>query len=78
MLNKTQQAKIIQFTDDEQMASSVKEVLRDAFLKGQSNDVNFLAAQTLAVRLLEDGWRDLMRLKTNSENGQHETQQVGL
>lgn len=56
------------FVNDEAMAQAVHSVLQDAFLKGKGQrDVQILAAERLAIDLLEGAWRDLERYKSPSE-----------
>lgn len=62
-MNPTEQDKIKRFITDPTMSSAVKKVIADTFMTEQSDEVHFLAAQTLAYRLLLKAWRELERYK---------------
>lgn len=76
-MNETQIAKIKQFLGDKEMQLTIKNLLRDKFLEKRNTDVNFLAAQALAVQLLGDSWIDMERYK-QSEAIKPVTRQPGL
>lgn len=54
------------FVRDVRLNKAVKDVLLSNFLRSRTNaDVHILAAQTLAVQLLEDSWREMERYKSD-------------
>jgi len=60
MLNEPQKKKVANFLQDELMADTVYQVLLNSFLKPSPIiDVNILAAERMAIRLLQEGWREL-------------------
>lgn len=72
-------AKIDRFLKDEVMVMAVYEVLRNAFLKGKGQrDINILAAERLAVDLLDEGWRDLKKFQDISSDESEHSGNVGL
>lgn len=61
--------KINRFLQDERMNEAVKEVLQKAFLKPQANkEVNYLAASRIAIDLLDDAWRELLKYKNTEDS----------
>lgn len=54
---------IRRFLGDKEVKETVKNVLLRNFLARRDGDVHTLAAQTLAVQLLEDGFREMERYK---------------
>lgn len=73
------QQKINRFINDEVMATAVHEVIRDSFLKKKGQrDVYVLAAERLALDLLEEAWKDLSFFKELKEDEQSISKQVGL
>jgi len=79
MLNSTQKDKIKRFLADKTMSNSVKEVLRESFLKSQGNtDVYTLAAERLAVILLDQGFKELSKFANQTEKEEIVKTQVGL
>lgn len=74
-------SKIDRFLQDEAMTSSVFNAIRNSFLrkKGQ-RDTLILAAERLAVDMLEEAWRELDRYRVSEDlkgNGMI-TKQVGI
>jgi hypothetical protein len=68
-MNDTQKKKIARFMSDEVMSGAVLEVLRETYLKkSPDRDVQNLAAQRIAIELLNDGWRELKKFKTEQEH----------
>lgn len=62
MLNKTEENKIKGFMADEMMAGAVKKVLTETFLRSQKTaDVNTLAAERIALILLDEAYKELKR-----------------
>lgn len=75
------EAKIDKFLQDEAMTESVFNAIRNSFLrkKGQ-RDTLILAAERLAVDMLEEAWRELDRYRVSEDlkgNGMI-TKQVGI
>jgi len=78
-MNDTQKAKLIRFLDDPVMSDTVYQVLRNSFLKSKGQrDVQVLAAERLAIDLLEGGWRELERYKSEDPQGSQTVAQVGM
>ncbi len=71
--------KINRFLADVVMADAVKEVLRESFLKKrEGNDINILASSMLAVYALEDGWKDLNKVRNTVQGEKKDLVQVGM
>lgn len=60
--------KIRQFVNDPDMERAVHGALLRFFLKApKERDVQFLAASWVAKEIFDEGWKDLLRLKNDSE-----------
>ena len=71
--------KVRKFLADKDMEGTIHEVLLKAFLKKRSDaDVNLKAAQMVAVELLEEGWKELEKLKAEGEQSTPDRVQPGL
>lgn len=59
------ESRIQKFIDDESTQQAVYSVIKDTFLakKGQK-DIQILAAERIAVDLLDDAWKELKKYKT--------------
>jgi len=69
MYSDSQIAKIKRFLADQEMSETVKRVIRDSFLKPrEKSDVYILAAERIAIELLNEAFKDLERAR-NVENG---------
>jgi hypothetical protein len=79
MIDETQKAQIQRFLEDADTANAVKSVLLDSFLKERKGqDVYVLAASRLAIDLLNEGWRELEKLRRENEDTNKSTRQVGV
>ncbi len=79
MLNPTEQQKVRGFISDEVMSNAVKTVLREAFMKSQGNtDVQTLAAERIAIMLLDVGFKDLGKVANQSKKEEKPGNNVGL
>lgn len=68
MKEEQKKVKISKFLADESMSDTVYLAIRDSFLKKRGvKDVQVLAAERLAVDLLEDAWKELERYATEVE-----------
>jgi hypothetical protein len=71
--------KIKRFLSDAVMAASVKEAIRETFLRPRAKlDVQVLAAERLAIDLLEDAWKEMEKYKTSDGGEGSERTQRGL
>lgn len=78
-MNDTQREKLRRFGNDVVMSEAVKNVVRDAFLKGKGQrDVQVLAAERLALDFLEDAWKELKRYADTENEQSNAIKQVGL
>jgi len=61
--------KLKKFANDEIMQKAVREILENEFLsrKTSSKDVHCLAAERIALDILNAGWETLQSFKENSE-----------
>lgn len=78
-MNETEINKVQRFINDPLMSGVVYGVLRDAFLKKRGpRDVQVLAAERLAVDLLDEGWQELLKHKINNneDGGSNKTPHV--
>ena len=78
-MNETQRAKIQRFLDDKIMSEAVKSVILGAFLKpSKKNDVQTLAAERIAIDLLEEGFKELNKYALEEKKEKAALSQVGL
>lgn len=78
-MNLTEQEKIKRFVSDETMSNAVHSVLLGAFLRPRKdNDVQILAASRIAIDLLEEGWKELKKLKDISQKDTEAPSQTAL
>lgn len=70
--------KISRFLKDAAMSEAVKSVLLAAFLKKNATTVPELAAERLAITLVQDAWRDLELYKSPSDGETSERTQEAL
>lgn len=64
---------------DEAMVNAVYDVVRDSFLKSKGvRNVEILAAERLAVDLLNDAWKELEKFKVTDGDKSPPLRQVGL
>ncbi len=78
-LNETQINKVQRFIIDPVVSEAVYMVLLKSFLKKRGDeDTNMKAARFLATELLEEGWKELQKLKVEMEENGSVTRQVGL
>mgnify|MGYP001563052245 FL=1 len=78
-MNDVAKMKIDRFLKDEAMSNAVYEVIRDSFLKKKDKrDIYILAAERIAVDLLEDSWKELKKYGTEEEKEPQITKQIGL
>ena len=79
MLDNNQVEKIKKFVADRAMNEAVRKVLTDSFLKTRGvTEVNFLAAQRIAIDLLEDGYKELNKISRTEKQGKKDIEQIGL
>jgi hypothetical protein len=72
-------SRIVEFVKDETTMNAVYEVLRDSFLTGKGQrDIQMLAAERLAIDLLDNAWRDLQKYKVDDKSSSPSLKQVGL
>lgn len=77
-LDDTQKVKIKRFIGDKQMSETIRLVLKDSFLQNKNNEVHYLAAQALAVQLLETGFNRLTRYAGDNERDVKDESNPGL
>lgn len=71
--------KLVRFMKDERTVEAVKEVLLNSFIKPQpTKEVNYLAACRVAIDLLEEGWKELLKYKSVENEQSTVVNQVGL
>lgn len=66
--------KIARFLDDQAMNKAVYDVLLSFFLKDAQGDVQTLAAQRIAISLLQGAWRELERYRPQKTRESSSTQ----
>ena len=78
-MNPTQKAKIKQFANDKQMSEAVYNVVSEKlFSTSKDRDVNVLAARFLAIEILNEAWKEMLRFKEDEENVSKEVNQIGM
>ena len=71
--------KINRFLSDKVMQGAVYEVLLDTFIRPTPvTDVHTLAAQRLAIEMLQLSWKELEKYKNEQKAEKKELSQVGL
>jgi hypothetical protein len=79
MLDTTQQEKIKRFLADKIMSEAVKKVLREQFLKNHgTRDVQTLAAERLAISMLDMGFKELKKYANKAEQETKKEGNIGL
>lgn len=78
MLNQTQKNKIRGFISDEMMSDAVRVVLEGTFKKKRNDDVGTLAAQMMALNLLEEGFKELSRYLNETAKEKKSVDNPGL
>lgn len=79
-MNETaKQQKIARFLADKEMSGYVKDVLLGTFLKERkSTDVHVLAAERVAINLLQEGFRELDKFRHASQTKAAQSSQPGI
>lgn len=78
-MDNTEKEKIVRFLHDKLTSEAVRDFLLFSFLRPHPNaDVQLLAASRLAIDLLQDGWKEMERLKVGGEEKQKSGGNVGL
>lgn len=78
-MNDTQKEKIRRFLNDEIMSKTVYDVLLRSFLDSTlSSDVQVLAAQRIAIDLLQDAWKELQKHNIDIERDVKKRSQPGV
>lgn len=79
-MNPDQQAKVKRFINDTLMSDTIRGILEQTILKPiSSRDVNFLAAERIAVAVLREAWREFEKYKDSAEEKENKVQNnVGL
>lgn len=72
-------SKVERFVKDEAMMKAVFEVIQSSFLKSRGHaDVQLLAAERLAVLLLDSAWKELLTYNVSEVNESPPLKQIGL
>lgn len=67
------------FLRDAAMSQAVYEVIQKAFLtSGGNKDVQYLAAERIAIDLLANAWKELSKYRRSVDKDPVELKQVGL
>lgn len=78
-MDERQKSKIISFLNDKTMSEAVYELLLEVFLKPpKDRDVQNLAASMIAIERLNEGFKELNRIKNEQKEEGKRTLQVGL
>jgi len=78
-LTPTDKQKIKNFISDKVMSGAVHDVLLDSFLKkGDTTDVQTLAAERIAINLLHDGFKSLKKYASENTQETKTLKQVGM
>lgn len=79
MFKDVKEAKLNRFANDEETCVAVYEVVRDEFLKSRGQrDIQILAAERLAIELLDKAWKELRTYKDIKELESTSGVQIGL
>lgn len=78
-MDATQQERISRFMKDEGTSNAVYGLLLSVFLEGtKTTDVNTLAAERIAINLLQESWKKLERLRTKEKQETQNNRQIGI
>lgn len=77
-MNDREREKVARFLDDAVAAKAVYDVLLSAYLKPRQGDVQTLAASRIAIDLLQEGWRELEKVRNTTTQDEKPRQSVGL
>lgn len=67
-MDQTRKEKLKRFMSDRVMAAAVRTAILETYLKPRAKlDVNVLAAERLAINLLDEAWKDMDRYRTDDE-----------
>ena len=78
-MNEEKESKIKYFLGDSLMSEAVKEVMLKTFLEdSQGSDVNTLAAERIAIKLLNKAFKNLENYKGRVENKLSDNINIGL
>jgi hypothetical protein len=79
MLNSTEKNKIKRFLADKVMADTIEKIFLASFLKKSGNtDVQTLAAERIAINLLEEGFKDLRKYANQITRDEKQKGQIAL
>lgn len=73
--------KVKRFLADTLMSIAVYDIILQTFLypkRDQSDSVELLAAERIAIRLLKEAWSELEKFKNKTESEKREIEQIGL
>lgn len=78
-MDATQQERVSRFMRDEVTSNAVYDLLLLTFLEGtKTTDVNTLAAERIAITLLQEAWRKLERFRTKEKPESQNNRQIGI
>lgn len=78
-MRQAEKEKIKRFVADKEMFGAVKNTLLKTYIKkGEYNDIHMLAAAKIAIDLLEDGFREIIRVSNQSEPADKKAGNVGF
>jgi len=66
------------FIESKKTSDTVKSFLRLSFERKRERDVNLLAAQALALQLLEEAWTEMERHKGDNNKKEDVDKNIGL
>lgn len=72
------EAIIKSFIESKHTAGTVKSVLREVFERKREREVNFLAAQALALQFLEEAWDKMESYRDQKNKKEGVDKNVGL
>lgn len=79
MNEQLKQEKVRKFLADAAMSEVVFQVLLQSFLKKRETDtVEMKAAERIAIDLLQEGWKELEKIKNQSQPVARSVAQVGM
>ena len=79
-MNDAQKNKLGRFIEDSVMSDAVREIIEAEITKPtKDRDVQSLAARFMAIEILRDAWKELLKFKTDEQNKSGSSgKQVGL
>ena len=72
------QEKVNRFLNDKLLSSTIYDILLQTFLRPKSDTIQELAAERIAIDLLQEAWKELEKYKNKKSNEVGDKANIGL